>query len=234
MAAARRRRRLCRCSARTGFESPYLAPPEKSKAPLVGAFCFSGGEGGKNHLSEKIRGSQKLFYYLALRELPALGWCEEIQPKPGSDRGPDCRLSNIKCKELSVAERITALFVKHTRRPGKYADGGNLYLQVRKSTRSIETDTVTKSWLFRYSRFGKDTWLGLGPYPDVTLSEARDLATRERKKIRQSIDPLTDKRARQIDTALVMRCLEPIWATKTETASRTPAQKFNECVASTV
>ena len=175
-----------------------------------------------------------------------------------------------------MAERITALFVKHLRRPGKYADGGNLYLQVRKSTRSIETDRVTKSWLFRYSRFSRDTWLGLGPYPDVTLSEARDLATRERKKMRQGIDPLTDKRARriaartahenmltfaecaelyiesqipgwsnpkhieqwrstlknlagpiighlpvdQVNTALIMRCVEPIWATKTETASR--------------
>lgn len=90
-----------------------------------------------------------------------------------------------------MAERITALFVKHVKRPGKYADGGNLYLQIRPSTRIIETDSVTKSWIFRYSRFGKDTWLGLGPYPDVTLSEARDLATRERKKMRQGIDPLT-------------------------------------------
>jgi len=175
-----------------------------------------------------------------------------------------------------LAERITALFVKHSQRPGKYPDGGNLYLQIRKSTRNIENNAVTKSWLFRYSRFGKDTWLGLGPYPDVTLSAARDLATRERKKMRQGIDPLTDKRARQIaartahenmlsfaecaelyiesqapgwsnpkhieqwrstltklagpiighlpvdqiDTALIMRCLEPIWVTKTETASR--------------
>jgi len=175
-----------------------------------------------------------------------------------------------------LAERITALFVKHSQRPGKYPDGGNLYLRFRKSTRKMVTDAVTKSWLFRYSRFGKDTWLGLGPYPDVTLSEARDLATRERKKMRQGIDPLTDKRARQIaartahenmltftecaelyiesqasgwsnpkhieqwrstlaklagpiighlpvdqiDTALIMRCIEPIWTTKTETASR--------------
>ena len=175
-----------------------------------------------------------------------------------------------------MAEKFTALFVKHIKRPGKYPDGGNLYLKVRKSTRKIKTDAVTKSWLFRYSRFGKDTWLGLGPYPDVTLSEARDLATRERKKRHQGIDPLTDKRARQIaartahenmltfaecaelyiesqapgwsnpkhieqwrstltnlagpiighlpvdqiDTALIMRCVEPIWATKTETASR--------------
>ncbi len=175
-----------------------------------------------------------------------------------------------------MAERITALFVKHSKRPGKYADGGNLYLQVRKSTRKIETDAVTKSWLFRYSQFGKDTWMGLGPYPDVTLAEARELATRERRKRLRGIDPLTDKRARriaartahedmlsfaecaelyiesqapgwsnpkhieqwrstlekladpvigrlpvdQVDTALVMRCIEPIWATKTETASR--------------
>ena len=175
-----------------------------------------------------------------------------------------------------MAEKITALFVKHIDRPGKYGDGGNLYLQVRKSTRKIPSDAVTKSWLFRYSRFGKEVWMGLGPYPDVSLAEARDLATQERKKILNDVDPLSDKRARriaaraahdnmlsfaecaelyvesqapgwsnpkhieqwrstlknlagpvmghlpvdQIDTALVMRCIEPIWATKTETASR--------------
>jgi hypothetical protein len=101
-----------------------------------------------------------------------------------------------------LAERITALFTKHTQRPGKYPDGGNLYLQVRKSTGKIETNAVTKSWLFRYSRFGEDTWLGLGPYPDVTLSEARDLATRERKKMRQGIDPLTDNRGTAHDPSV--------------------------------
>ncbi len=175
-----------------------------------------------------------------------------------------------------MAEKITALFVKHVSRPGKYGDGRNLYLQVRKSTRKSSNNGVTKSWLFRYARFGKEVWMGLGPYPDVSLSEARNLATRERKNILQGIDPLTDKRARkiaarmahdnmlsfaecaelyvesqapgwsnpkhieqwrntlknlagptigrlpvnQIDTALIMRCLEPIWSTKTETASR--------------
>ena len=97
-----------------------------------------------------------------------------------------------------MAERITATFVKKTKCPGKYPDGGNLYLQVNKSTRKKKSNAVTKSWLFRYSRFGKDTWLGLGPYPDVTLSEARDLATIERKKKWQGIDPLTDKRARRL------------------------------------
>ncbi len=175
-----------------------------------------------------------------------------------------------------MAERITAIFVRQTKRPGKYPDGGNLYLQVSESTRKNSSKAITKSWLFRYSRFGKDTWLGLGPFPDVTLSDARDLATAERKKKRQGIDPLTDRQARrraarsahdnmltfaecadqyvdsqapgwsnpkhvaqwrstltklagpvighlpvdQVDTPLVLRCLEPIWTTKTETASR--------------
>ena len=175
-----------------------------------------------------------------------------------------------------MAERITALFVRHVKRVGKYVDGGNLYLQVRRSTRKLASDAVTKSWLFRYSRFGKDSWLGLGPYPDVSLAEARHLASAERKKLRQDIDPLRDKRERQsaaraahegsltfadcagryvdaqapgwsnakhieqwrttleklagpiighlpvdqIDTALVMRCVEPLWTTRTETASR--------------
>lgn len=38
---------------------------------------LSGGEGGKNFISEEIRGSLKLFYYLALRELHALGCSEK-------------------------------------------------------------------------------------------------------------------------------------------------------------
>lgn len=183
-----------------------------------------------------------------------------------------------------MAENFTALFVKHLKRPGTYGDGRNLYLQVRRSTKKGQTDSVTKSWLFRYRRFGKETWMGLGPYPDITLKEARDLALSERRKLLRNIDPLADKRARQvaarenaqnvisfeecaeryiesqragwrnpkhaaqwqstlknlaghvvgrlpvdqIDTALVLRCLEPIWTTKTETASRLRGRM--ECV----
>jgi len=175
-----------------------------------------------------------------------------------------------------VAEKLSALMVRTSKRPGKYPDGGNLYLQVAESTRVSGETAITKSWLFRYSRFGKDTWLGLGPYPDVSLKEARELALEERRKKRAGIDPLSDKRARlgvaraehdnmmtfadcaiayvdahepawsnpkhveqwrntlkniagpvfghmpvsEIETPHVLRCLEPIWTTKTETASR--------------
>ena len=175
-----------------------------------------------------------------------------------------------------MAEKITALFVRQVKRPGRYCDGGNLYLQVRRSTSMTLPDSVNKSWAFRYVRHDKQTWMGLGPYPDVSLAEARELATEARKQLLKGVDPLTDKRARQrevraarsemlsfaecaekyidaqapgwsnpkhidqwrntlknvagpvfghlpvdeIDTALVMRCIEPLWTTKTETASR--------------
>lgn len=175
-----------------------------------------------------------------------------------------------------MAEKITALFVRQIKRPGRYCDGGNLYLQVRRSTSKTSPDSVNKSWAFRYVRYDKQTWMGLGPYPDVSLAEARELATEARKQLLKGIDPLTDKRARQrearaarsdmlsfaecaeryidsqapgwsnpkhieqwrntlknvagpifghlpvdqVDTALVMRCIEPLWTAKTETASR--------------
>jgi integrase len=175
-----------------------------------------------------------------------------------------------------LAERITALFVRHVKRAGRYSDGRNLYLQVRQSTRKELITTANKSWVFRYERFGKDTWMGLGPYPDVSLRDARELAGKARRQLIRGIDPLTDKRAHQcaarteyddrltfaecaeqyvesqapgwsnpkhidqwrntlknlagpiigrlpvdqVDTALVMRCIEPIWTTRTETASR--------------
>lgn len=47
---------------------------------------------------------------------------------------------------LSLAERISALFVRHIKRPGRYCDGGNLYLQVHLSTSKKSPGSVNKSW----------------------------------------------------------------------------------------
>ncbi len=96
-----------------------------------------------------------------------------------------------------MAENLAATFVRVTKKIGKHPDGGNLYLQVSESKRRDNSVAITKSWLFRYSRMGKDTWIGLGAYPDVSLKSARELSSRERQKIRENIDPLSDKRARR-------------------------------------
>jgi integrase len=152
--------------------------------------------------------------------------------------------------------------------PGRYHDGGGLYLTVGKGE--------ARSWIFRFRRDGKLHDYGLGPVHSVSLSAARQRAFECRAALYAGNNPVEmrqtkrlervlaaaktvsfEKAAEQyiaaqaagwhgrrqeaqwrqsltdfafpalgnlpvmaIDTALVLRALEPIWQTKTETASR--------------
>lgn len=82
--------------------------------------------------------------------------------------------------------RLTQLKVDRAQEKGVYPDGAGLYLNV--------TIGGSKSWLYRYMLAGKAHWMGLGPYPDVSLAEAREKAAESRKTVRQGIDPLAEKR----------------------------------------
>ena len=147
---------------------------------------------------------------------------------------------------------------------GHHADGGGLWLKV--------TKTGTRSWIFRYVSGPNRHDLGLGPWPDISLAEARDRAAAQRRLRLDGKDPMTERSAGRvakqtvktfeecataliksqeagwrnakhaaqwtatletyvyptlgklavasIDTPHVMKCLEPIWTTKPETASR--------------
>jgi Arm DNA-binding domain len=75
-------------------------------------------------------------------------------------------------------ERLKALTVERTKKPGMYADGGGLYLQV--------TNADAKSWIFRYTVGGRERFMGLGSANTVGLSEARETA-REYRKLRHAI-----------------------------------------------
>lgn len=83
--------------------------------------------------------------------------------------------------------RLSARFVATATKPGLYADGGNLYLQVG--------PTGSKSWIFRYKRAGKPTDMGLGPVHTLTLAQARDEASRGRQTLLEGRDPLTSRRS---------------------------------------
>jgi len=52
-------------------------------------------------------------------------------------------------------------------------------------------------WRFRYRFAGKAKMLGLGTYPDVKLSEARDLRDDARRMLRQGIDPSAERQEQQ-------------------------------------
>ncbi len=62
-------------------------------------------------------------------------------------------------------------------------DGGNLWIANSKTGR--------KRWEFRYTFSGKRRCMGLGPWPEVDLADARDKAFANRKPLIEGIDPLT-------------------------------------------
>jgi integrase len=167
-----------------------------------------------------------------------------------------------------MPKKLSALLVKSIKKVGWHGDGDNLWLQV--------TASGSKSWVFRYTRDGKQRVLGLGPLGDVSLALARERAYRMRLQLLDGVDPaaarlserqrisqeqakaltfdaaanqlIDSKRAgwrnvkhseqwsatlrtyvspvvghldvSTIDTPLIVKCLKPIWTTKTETASR--------------
>lgn len=64
-----------------------------------------------------------------------------------------------------MSGRLKALDVERETKPGKYADGGGLYL--------IVTGPTSRSWAYRYWKDGKERWHGLDSFKDVSLKDAR-------------------------------------------------------------
>jgi integrase len=168
--------------------------------------------------------------------------------------------------------RLNPLFVKTVKEPGRYADGGGLYLT---------TTSGGRRWVFLFRWSGKPTEMGLGSASPggVTLARARELAAAAREQLAMRINPLEARRSAEalaaerssaieaipstfgqcaddlisnmmpswrnpkhaaqwkmtlkeyaaslrgipvakVDTAAVLNILQPIWVSKSETASR--------------
>ena len=86
--------------------------------------------------------------------------------------------------------RLTARKVTTLAKPGRYADGGNLYLQIGNGG---------KSWIFRYRQrgTGRVREMGLGPVQTISLQEARQRAASAHSLIASDLDPLADRRSRR-------------------------------------
>ncbi len=86
------------------------------------------------------------------------------------------------------SNRLSAAKVAKLTAPGRYADGGNLWLQI--------SANGGKSWLLRYMRGGKARHAGLGPLSTVSLAEARNRAQKARLLLLDGIDPIDERNAR--------------------------------------
>ncbi|MGO3891354.1 MAG: tyrosine-type recombinase/integrase [Paenalcaligenes sp.] len=70
--------------------------------------------------------------------------------------------------------------------PGRYADGGGLYLVVPKAGRSY--------WMLRFTSNGKRKEMTLGKVDDLSLADARTEAALKMKQHREGLDPLIEKK----------------------------------------
>jgi integrase len=84
-----------------------------------------------------------------------------------------------KINQLS-ARTVTAL------EQGFHADGMGLYLCV--------TKTGARRWSFIFRWRGKRAEMGLGPFPEISLAEARELAREAGRQVRAATNPIDERR----------------------------------------
>jgi len=96
--------------------------------------------------------------------------------------------------------RLNARRVETEKRVGKHADGGGLWLFIKKDG--------SRRWVFAYERNKKCHEMGLGPASDLGLSKARDLAAAARQLLAEGTDPLEARRAAEAEAAEEARLAE--------------------------
>ncbi|MDO8401611.1 MAG: tyrosine-type recombinase/integrase [Bradyrhizobium sp.] len=84
-----------------------------------------------------------------------------------------------------MASKLTARKVE-TAKPGKYSDGGNLYL--------IVSETGARKWVLRFTWRSRAKEMGLGSAASVPLADAREKAASARRKIAQGLNPIDVRR----------------------------------------
>lgn len=82
--------------------------------------------------------------------------------------------------------KLTAVGVQKFSGRGRHGDGGGLWLNI--------TNSNSKSWIFRWTpRGGVPREMGLGPFPAVTLAEARRRAVAYREHAAAGRDPKAER-----------------------------------------
>jgi len=82
--------------------------------------------------------------------------------------------------------KLSARKVQSLSKPGRHSDGGGLYLNVKQ--------TGGKSWCYMWTKNGRRREMGLGGFPGVTLSVARERAQSARELVANDKDPILEKR----------------------------------------
>jgi integrase len=98
-----------------------------------------------------------------------------------------------------MAREINRLSGADLRRskPGLYADGGGLYLQIT----AAKDGSANRSWLFRFTANRHERWMGMGSLNTVSMGDARERARQCRLMVLDGIDPIEARQERRAKQA---------------------------------
>ena len=104
--------------------------------------------------------------------------------------------------------KLTPIFARKVSKPGRYCDGNGLYLKVDLSG--------ARRWEQRLVIRGRQRSLGLGGFPLIPLTEARERALANRRIARSGGDPMEVQRKARVPTfeeaaAAVIKLHSPTW-----------------------
>ena len=91
-----------------------------------------------------------------------------------------------KGKKKLMPNQLTVKGISALAKPGRFGDGGGLYLVISKGG--------TKSWMQRITIDGRRRDIGLGGFPTVGLAKARQLAADNRAAVAEGRDPVLERR----------------------------------------
>jgi hypothetical protein len=97
-------------------------------------------------------------------------------------------------REIALGKPLSAVAVAKLKKPGRYGVGDGVYLQISKWN--------TRAWIFRYERFGKAHYMGLGPCRLISLADARAKGRDAQRMLLDGDDPLSAKRQKRTNEAL--------------------------------
>jgi integrase len=123
---------------------------------------------------------------------------------------PDADKSAEKRAYSTATDRLSARGVKTETTAGYHLDGKGLYLLVKPSG--------SKSWVLRFTLNGKKREMGLGAFPAIGLSDARQKRDDARKLLTDGVDPINTRDAQGRASMLA------------ESLARAKATTFDDCV----
>jgi integrase len=97
-----------------------------------------------------------------------------------------------------TARQIATATLREGENKALLHDGAGLYLQLM---RSVSSDSINRSWLFKYELHGRRREMGLGSLQDFSLAEARQRHRVLRQQVSDGIDPLAERRQRNAERA---------------------------------